>query len=70
MRVWVSDRLNDRISLWMNSKGVWTNLTTFGTGGQGNRNLNKPDGSFVLSETEIVIADRNNNPMSVWAIRE
>ncbi|MFM9105830.1 MAG: sulfatase-like hydrolase/transferase [Chloroflexota bacterium] len=64
--VWVSDRENNRISLWMNSKGTWSNLTTFGVAGDGPSDLNKPDGSFVVSETEIIIADRNNNRMSVW----
>jgi arylsulfatase A-like enzyme/DNA-binding beta-propeller fold protein YncE len=65
-RVWIADRANNRISLWMQSGGVWSPLTTFGVNGQDSAELNKPDGVCVLNETEILIADRDNNRMSVW----
>jgi choline-sulfatase len=64
--VWVSDRLNNRVSVWMQSGGIWSNLTTFGVSGSGAQDLSKPDGNFVVSETEVFIADFDNGRASVW----
>jgi DNA-binding beta-propeller fold protein YncE len=64
---WVADSDNDRISVWTESGGVWSNQTTFGSSGSGRGQLNQPESLDVSSDGRTVwVSDFHNNRISVW----
>jgi tripartite motif-containing protein 71 len=67
--VWVVDGFNHRVSVWTNSGGTWTHLTTFGSGqGSGTNQFNLPFGVTVAGDGQTVwVADSSNDRISIWA---
>jgi DNA-binding beta-propeller fold protein YncE len=64
---WVADSDNDRISVWTESGGVWTNQTSFGSTGSGPGQLNEPNYLDVSPDGRTVwVSDFRNHRISVW----
>jgi DNA-binding beta-propeller fold protein YncE len=65
--VWVADRGNHRVSVWVRSGNAWVNLTTFGSRGVGLGQLNNPSGIAVSPDGQTVwVLDLGNDRISVW----
>ena len=70
LTLYVSDTNNNRISVWTRpnaSSSEWSVETTFGLAGDGEGELNLPDGLAITPNGSILwVADRMNNRISVW----
>jgi len=73
LTLYVSDTNNDRISVWTRpnaSSQEWSVETTFGLPGDGEGELNLPDGLAITQDGNVLwVADRMNNRISVWIKR-
>jgi len=70
LTVWVTDSINDRVSVWTRpniSSVTWTNQTTFGTNGGSLGQFRLPYGIAVSNDTLTVwVVEQNNARVSVW----
>jgi DNA-binding beta-propeller fold protein YncE len=65
--LWVVDTGNSRISVWRESNGFWTPLTTFGSDGTGPGQFRDPTGIAVSGDGQKAwVIDRINTRVSVW----
>jgi DNA-binding beta-propeller fold protein YncE len=66
--IWVSDRGNDRVSVWTKTGPTgWANLTTFGSLGSGPGQFDSPSGVALSADGETVwVSDRGNDRVAVW----
>ena len=73
LTLYISDTNNDRISVWTRpnaSSREWSVETTFGLPGDGEGDLNLPDGLAITQDGNgLWVADRMNNRISVWIKR-
>jgi hypothetical protein len=57
---------NNRISVWEEVGGVWSNIATFGSRDSGPEQLLNPRGVVADTAGTVYIADERNSRISVW----